>query len=113
MSDELFLFFDIDGTLISSGGAGKKSLDQAIDKLFGSTNGLGTVKIHGRTDCSILADILNAYQQPHEPEIVGRVFDTYLACLREQILTCPAESCPGLFRSCKRSSSNRTFIWAC
>lgn len=46
---KLFLF-DIDGTLIRSGGAGKRSFDKAFQELFGIRDAFKNVDMHGMLD---------------------------------------------------------------
>ncbi len=52
------LLFDVDLTLINSGGAGRRSMVLAFEKLFGTRNGLDKVNFAGRTDILILKDAL-------------------------------------------------------
>ena len=50
------LLFDIDGTLLVSGGAGKRALNRAIEALFGAAGAFDGVPVAGRTDpcCSTM-----------------------------------------------------------
>lgn len=50
------LLFDIDLTLINSGGAGRQAMTQAFEELFGSTNGFETISFAGRTDVAIFKE---------------------------------------------------------
>ena len=56
------LLFDIDGTLVLSGGAGVKALNQAFYDMFHVKNVLAHVNLAGRTDTSILIDALEENQ---------------------------------------------------
>jgi phosphoglycolate phosphatase-like HAD superfamily hydrolase len=49
--------FDIDGTLIASGGAGQRAMAQALHCGFGKPADTGPVQFSGRTDRSIAADL--------------------------------------------------------
>ena len=52
--------FDIDGTLVDSGGAGRLALQAAFRSVFGLHNVLGStsrVRFNGKTDPTIIADI--------------------------------------------------------
>ena len=53
------VLFDIDGTLILSGGAGMKSLAQTFEELFALPNAADGIPFHGHTD----PIILQAYQR--------------------------------------------------
>lgn len=51
------LLFDIDGTLLLTGGAGKVALEQAFEELFGIPDSWGDLDPHGRTDAAIFDEI--------------------------------------------------------
>lgn len=61
------LLFDIDGTLITTGGAGFRSMRRAIEDELGVPRALEGVPVAGRTDSIILRDALAALD--------GRVLD--------------------------------------
>ena len=44
------LLFDIDGTLLLSGGAGTRALNRAFLELFGRPNAFDQIPVAGRTD---------------------------------------------------------------
>jgi|CXWL01.1.fsa_nt_gi phosphoglycolate phosphatase-like HAD superfamily hydrolase len=44
------LLFDVDGTLIRAGGAGRKALNKAAEKLYGRKNSCSELSLAGRTD---------------------------------------------------------------
>lgn len=52
------LLFDIDLTLINSGGTGRQAMSAAFERVFGKKNGLKNVNLAGRTDPQILKDAL-------------------------------------------------------
>jgi phosphoglycolate phosphatase len=60
---KLFLF-DVDNTLLYSGGAGGRAMDLAFRDLYGVDNGFRTVEIVGRTDRGILRDGLRLHRLP-------------------------------------------------
>jgi phosphoglycolate phosphatase len=47
------LLFDLDGTLINTGGAGRRAMDAAFAKLFGKENAFANFKFDGMTDFAI------------------------------------------------------------
>ena len=49
------VLFDIDGTLMRTGGAGFKAIGRALSELFGIES-LPSVPVHGRTDLAIFHD---------------------------------------------------------
>lgn len=58
----ILLFWDIDGTLITSGGAGEESFRQALLERYGIIDDLGEIEIAGRTDLAIAMDLCRKYQ---------------------------------------------------
>jgi phosphoglycolate phosphatase len=52
------VLFDIDGTLITTGGAGTAALRRAMTTAFGVDNPTSTVPVTGRTDRAIIRDLL-------------------------------------------------------
>jgi phosphoglycolate phosphatase-like HAD superfamily hydrolase len=50
------LLFDIDQTLLYTGGAGGHAMNLAFEKMFGVSDGFGKVEFSGRTDLSILEE---------------------------------------------------------
>ena len=55
-SDLKLLLFDIDGTLLLSGGAGLRALNQAFTDLFAIENAFEGIPVAGRTDPLLLRD---------------------------------------------------------
>ncbi|MEW6108426.1 MAG: hypothetical protein AB1632_04545 [Nitrospirota bacterium] len=49
-----FVLFDIDGTLIDSGGAGTESLNLAFEEIFSGRVAFKTISMAGKTDLSFL-----------------------------------------------------------
>ncbi|MFQ5824435.1 MAG: HAD family hydrolase [bacterium] len=75
------LLFDIDLTLINSGGAGRRSMTLAFEKAFGKQNGFHGVNFAGRTDPLILKDALayNGLQwEPLKEESFKKAYFGYL-----------------------------------
>jgi len=50
------LLFDIDGTLVLSGGAGMRAMNQAFEELYGVPSVLDGISLSGRTDSLIIQD---------------------------------------------------------
>ena len=53
----IVILFDIDGTLISTGGAGKAALEETLKHDFGFRGTIEQVKFSGRTDRAIIRDL--------------------------------------------------------
>jgi phosphoglycolate phosphatase len=54
------ILFDIDGTLIRSNGAGRETMQYALEQLFGTAGPIGEYKFSGKTDPRIITDLLRA-----------------------------------------------------
>ncbi len=54
------LLFDIDGTLIRSNGAGRETLQFALNEVFGTAGPLDDYKFSGKTDPRIILDLMTA-----------------------------------------------------
>ena len=58
-SRRLYLF-DIDGTLLNSGGAGSAAMRAAFERVYGIEDGFASVEFSGRSDLAIIMDALAA-----------------------------------------------------
>ena len=70
--------FDIDGTLIASGGAGKAALEAALADEFGITRLIDKLQLSGRTDRAIILDLFRLHVIDDTPENHARLRDAYL-----------------------------------
>jgi phosphoglycolate phosphatase len=70
--------FDIDGTLISSGGAGKAALEMAITVEFGVAHSIEKLQLSGRPDRAIILDIFRLHALDDKPEHWQRLTAAYL-----------------------------------
>ena len=77
------ILFDIDGTLVLTGGAGVRAMSQAFEELFAVPDPFQGIEMPGRTDVSILSDAAAAHGVArHE---LARFRDVYLAHLATEI----------------------------
>ena len=79
------LLFDIDGTLILTGGAGSRAMTRAFAVTHGLEDALKKVDLAGRTDRIIMRDALTHAGLPHEDVDVDAFRTAYCAALREEI----------------------------
>ncbi|HXG46685.1 MAG TPA: hydrolase, partial [Methylomirabilota bacterium] len=83
------VLFDIDGTLILSGGAGEKAFAKVCATEFGIPDGTATLKFAGRTDTSIVRDFFVQHDIPPSAENFRRFFDAYVFWLDHMLhLSC-------------------------
>ncbi len=54
------LLFDIDGTLVSARGAGRRALKAALERVFGTAGALEAYDLRGKTDPRIVFDVMEA-----------------------------------------------------
>ena len=72
------LLFDIDGTLITSGGAGEHALRLAIKDRFGIEEDFRDIEIAGRTDSRIARQLFAKHSLPDTPGNTAALFESYL-----------------------------------
>ena len=94
--DKKLILFDIDGTLLTSGGAGERALRLGFRDRFGIEDDLSTVEIAGRTDSGIVRRMLAAHRLPETPENIAAFFDGYLHHLAREIPRTPGRLLPGI-----------------
>lgn len=91
------LLFDIDGTLVRTGGAGKVAMESALRQAFGVTTIYDTVPYSGRTDRSIAKELLEVHSVEPTVENQHRLTNTYLDLLPNILAETQAgEICPGI-----------------
>jgi phosphoglycolate phosphatase-like HAD superfamily hydrolase len=88
--------FDIDGTLISTGGAGQLAMAAALAEGFGCPADTGDVPFSGRTDRSIVRDLFALHQIDDSPEHWQRFVDHYLRLLPQLLAHRRGRVLPGV-----------------
>src|SRR4030042_134175 len=89
------LLFDIDGTLIDSGGAGTRSLNLAFKKVFSIKNALYGVSMAGKTDTQIIKEGLIKHGVLADGKL-DDIINTYLEHLQEEINNDRKHTKPGV-----------------
>lgn len=93
------LLFDVDGTLIRSGGKGKNAMLAAVAQEYGHLPRRFTFKdFAGSTDPRIITTLLtqNGISQTVTAEDIARVLRRYLVCLQEEMAGGGVEVLPGV-----------------
>ena len=80
------LLFDIDGTLLLSGGAGKRALNRTFAELFGVADAFTDIPVAGRTDLLILGDALERGGVAAGAEARARFLTRYCEHFEREIL---------------------------
>jgi len=85
------LLFDVDQTLINTGGAGLRALDRACLQLFGIPNAMQDIRPHGKTDPAIAREILRVRLNKTAAEIgqIDSILDVYLSYLKQEVQLSP------------------------
>lgn len=94
--DRRLLLFDIDGTLITSGGAGEAALKDAMRSRFGVEEDLAGIILAGATDARIARELLEKHGISVSPENVAALLDTYLGHLSDRIGRHDGKLLPGI-----------------
>ena len=72
------VLFDIDGTLIRTGGAGVQAFAKVFATEFNAVDGFERLKFAGRTDVSLVREFFEFHHIPATPENFRRFFDRYV-----------------------------------
>jgi len=92
----LLLLWDIDGTLIASGGAGRRALEVALREVFAVDGSLADIDFAGRTDRWITREVFRKFALVESPEAVTRYQEGYLAALPAALHNPQARVLPGV-----------------
>src|SRR5271168_2526780 len=87
------VLFDIDGTLLHSGGAGVKAFARAFASEFGVKDGTERLKFAGRTDVSLVREFFTLQRIEPSTENFDRFFAAYLHWLQLIIPDCKGGAC--------------------
>ena len=85
------ILFDIDGTLVLTGGAGGRAMARAFEDVFGFSNGLGAISMAGRTDAWIVSQMLAEHGIADAGPHLQRFHDVYVRHLATEVLQPSAE----------------------
>jgi phosphoglycolate phosphatase len=90
------LLWDIDGTLLSTGGAGERAIRLATRDVLGADDDLRTIEIAGRTDAAIARQVLHKYGVPLTDETIAEFLNAYIRNLAEQLPLTSGRVLPGI-----------------
>lgn len=81
------VLFDIDGTILLSAGAGRRSILAAMAGTVGETDRLASIRFDGKTDPQIVVELLTAAGHPRarEPDLVADVLARYVTHLERDL----------------------------
>jgi phosphoglycolate phosphatase len=79
------ILFDIDGTLVLTGGAGGRAMARAFEDVFGLQHGMASISMAGRTDAWIVAQLAANHGLACTPDLFMRFHDAYIEHLLKEI----------------------------
>jgi phosphoglycolate phosphatase len=92
------VLFDIDGTILSAGGAGRRAVEEALLAVFGSVGSIPGYSLGGRTDPQIAVELMTAAGMARA-EVERRLpalWEVYVANLRRELADVRLEPFPGV-----------------
>ena len=90
------VLFDIDGTLIRTGGAGLRAFGRAAEAVFQRPGGTDRLHFHGRTDTSLVREFLRINDIPDRSWNVRHFLDAYVFLLAWELEAGAGGLCPGV-----------------
>jgi phosphoglycolate phosphatase len=93
---KLLLLWDIDGTLITSGGAGMRALGAALRQGFAIDGSIDDIDFAGRTDRWIMRQIFTKFSLPATEGNFTRLADAYVAELPAALRDRGVHALPGV-----------------
>jgi phosphoglycolate phosphatase-like HAD superfamily hydrolase len=93
------VLFDIDGTLIDSGGAGTRSMNLAFEELFSVGEAFKGINMAGKTDIQIMKEGLGRIGLNSEDGNIGLLTESYIRHLGREIRTPKKHLKPGIKES--------------
>jgi len=80
------LLFDIDGTLVLTGGAGLRALNRAFCQVVGIVNALDGMRLNGKTDPAIIREVFATRSGPSGGfESLEQILSAYVEFLPEEV----------------------------
>jgi phosphoglycolate phosphatase len=91
------VLFDIDGTLVHTGGAGVQAFRKVFQTEFDAHDGFEKLKFAGRTDVSLVREFFRYHDISETPENFERFFEQYVFWLDYILNHSQTEACPGVW----------------
>jgi len=91
------VLFDIDGTLVHTGGAGVKAFAKVFQTEFDAHDHFEKLKFAGRTDTSLVREFFTYHNIPPTDENFARFFERYVFWLDYILRHGETHACPGIW----------------
>lgn len=83
------LLFDVDGTLVTTGGVGRRALEMAFERSFGRRDACKSFRLDGMTDRAIVRTGMRAIGIEPTETLIDQVLVDYLLVLVEEVAAAP------------------------
>ncbi len=108
------LLFDIDGTLVHAGGAGRRALERALTLHCGELNGaIAHLRLDGMTDRLIVREAMIALGVPFQDILCDRVLESYVEHLVDEIQAPTYRVLPGVPELLETLSGSDALVGLC
>lgn len=85
------LLFDVDGTLVTTGGAGRRAIERAFEVVYGRGDACSHFGFDGMTDRAIARQGLTAISVEPTEATIDALLARYVACLEEVVAAASLE----------------------
>jgi phosphoglycolate phosphatase-like HAD superfamily hydrolase len=96
MVSKTLLLWDVDGTLLTAGGAGMRALASALQRVFVIDGSINDIDFAGRTDRWIMRQIFARFGLPATEENFSRFAEGYVAALPHELAGRSVRLLPGI-----------------
>lgn len=86
------LLFDIDGTLVTTGGVGRRAIERAFHHRHGRPDACSLIRFDGMTDRSITRLALEAIQVEADDATIDALLEVYVRELEAELRAAPADN---------------------
>jgi len=90
------VLFDIDGTLVHTGGAGIEAFRRTFAELFNARDGIEKLKFAGRTDVSLVREFFSIHKIAETAQNFELFFEQYVFRLDHVLAQNQTDICPGV-----------------
>jgi len=92
------VLFDVDGTLVHTGGAGIKAFARTFATEFNALDGVEKINFAGRTDVNLVREFFGLHQIAATPENFRRFFERYVFWLDQTVAQSNGGACRGVLK---------------
>jgi phosphoglycolate phosphatase-like HAD superfamily hydrolase len=85
------VLFDIDGTLITTGGVGRRAIEITFEKHYGRPDACSAFRFDGMTDRAIMRGALTFLGEPIDDATIDRLIAEYVQHLEREVAEAPAQ----------------------